>query len=143
MANPDPTSTELGPVDYLVIEWTDGRPTGEAIPYLIDLVDRGIVRIIDITFVQKDDAGVVTEIAIDELGADFAVFDGAATALLGSDDVSEAAAVLAPGTAAAIVVWENVWAAPFAAAVRRNGGQVVASGRIPVDALLATLEPQV
>ncbi|MCH5641489.1 MULTISPECIES: DUF6325 family protein [unclassified Gordonia (in: high G+C Gram-positive bacteria)] len=131
---------DLGPIDYIVIEWTSGKPTGEAIPHLIDLVDRGIVRVIDVVFVAKSEDGIVTRFALDELGADFEVFDGAATDLIGDDDVSEAAAAIAPGTAAAILVWENLWAAPFATAVHNNGGEVVASGRIPVQDLLERLE---
>ena len=131
---------ELGPVDYIVVEWAGGQPTGEALPYLMDLIDRGIVRLIDIVFVTKGSDGTVAEIEVNELGAEFAVFDGAATSLLDADDVAEAAAAIEPGSSAAILVWENLWAAPFATALRRNGGQVIASGRIPVDALLATLD---
>ncbi|MGC4959845.1 DUF6325 family protein [Gordonia sp. DT218] len=131
---------ELGPIDYVVLEWPDKQPNGEAIPYLIDLVDRGVIRIIDLAFVMKDDDGSITQLELDQLGADFEVFDGVATDLISTDDVSEAASVLQPGTAAAIIVYENSWAAGFAAALRRNGGQMVSAGRIPMDEFLETLE---
>lgn len=130
----------MGPVDYIVVEWTGKQPNGEAIPHLIDLVDRGIVRILDLVFVTKADDGTVARVEINELGAEFEVFDGASSDLLDDEDITEAASALEPGTSAAILVWENLWAAPFASALRKNGGQLVASGRIPVQALLATLE---
>ncbi|AZG43784.1 DUF6325 family protein [Gordonia insulae] len=131
---------EIGPIDYLVLEWPDQQPSGEAIPHLIELVDRGIIRIIDLAFVAKAEDGTVTQIAIDELGGEFAVLDGASADLIGDDDIAEASSVLEPGTAAGIIVYENSWAAPFATALRRNGAQVVASGRIPVDALVEALD---
>lgn len=132
----------MGPIDYLVIEWTDKQPTGEALPHLIDLVDRGIVRIIDLAFITKDEDGNVAEIAIDELGqmsAEFATFEGASSGLLGEDDFAEAANAIEPGTSAAVLVWENRWAAPFAVALRNSGAQLVATGRIPIQALEAAL----
>ncbi|MBJ7354071.1 MAG: hypothetical protein JHC98_04535 [Thermoleophilaceae bacterium] len=130
----------MGPVDYIVVEWTGQQPNGEAIPHLIDLVDRGIVRILDLAFVTKGEDGTVAQIELNELGAEFAIFDGASSNLLDDEDINEAASAIEPGTSAAILVWENLWAAPFASALRKNGGQLVASGRIPVQALLATLE---
>ena len=130
----------MGPVDYVVVEWTGQQPNGEALPHLIDLVDRGIVRILDLVFVTKADDGTVAEVEINELGAEFAIFDGASSDLLDDDDIAEASSALEPGTSAAILVWENLWAAPFATALRKNGAQLVASGRIPVQALIATLE---
>jgi hypothetical protein len=131
---------EMGPIDYIVVEWPDRQPTGEAIPHLIDLVDRGIVRVLDIAFMQKDEDGVVAAINLNELGEEFAVFDGASSDLLGDEDLAEAGNALEPGTSAAVLVWENLWAAPFASAVRRSGGQLVASGRIPVQALVAAID---
>lgn len=136
----DETLDAMGPVDYIVVEWTGQQPNGEALPHLIDLVDRGIVRILDLVFVTKAEDGTVAEVEINELGAEFAIFDGATSGLLDEGDISEASSALEPGTSAAILVWENLWAAPFATALRKNGGQMVASGRIPVQALLATLE---
>ena len=106
----------------------------------MDLVDHGIIRIIDLAFIAKDEDGTVTVLDISELGETLAVFEGASSGLLGDDDISEAGGVLEPGTSAAILVWENRWAAPFASAVRKGGGQLVASGRIPVQDLIGALE---
>jgi hypothetical protein len=135
---------EIGPIDYVVIEFPNERLSGEAFPLLVDLVDRGLIRILDLTFVRKELDGSVVGMELadfDQDGTlDLAVFEGASSGLLDQDDIDEASAVLEPGTSAGILVWENVWAAPFAAAVRRSGGQLVASGRIPVQALLASLE---
>lgn len=131
---------ELGPIDYIVVEWPGRQPTGEALPHLVDLVDRGLIRLIDLAFITKDEDGTVTVLDISELGETLAVFEGASSGLLGDDDFSEAGGVLEPGTSAAILVWENRWAAPFASAVRRGGGQLVASGRIPVQDLIGALE---
>jgi hypothetical protein len=117
---------------------------GEAFPHLVDLVDRGIVRILDLVFVTKDLDGSVKGIAIADLDddgeLDLAVFEGASSGLIGDDDIQEAGGILEPGSSAGILVYENVWAGPFAAAVRRGGGQLVASGRIPIQAMLAALE---
>ncbi|MGH2907468.1 MAG: DUF6325 family protein [Solirubrobacterales bacterium] len=130
----------MGPIDYIVIEWPGNLPNGEALPHLIDLVERGIVHIIDLAFIAKDEDGNIAVLNLDEAGADLAVFEGAATGILGDDDIAEAGSAIEPGTAAAVLIWENTWAAPFATALRKNGGQLVASGRIPVQALLASLE---
>ncbi len=137
------TIDEMGPVDYVVIEWPGRQPSGEAMPHLVDLVDRGIVRILDLAFITKGEDGAVAGLTLDDLGEageHFAVFEGASSDLLGDDDVAEAAKALEPGTSAALLVFENSWAAPFASAVRRSGGQLVASGRIPIQALVAALD---
>ncbi len=135
---------ELGPIDYVVIEFPGSKMTGEGFPLLVDLVDRGIIRIIDLVFVTKEADGSVVGMAIadfDEDGTlDLAVFEGASSGLLSDDDIAEAGGVLEPGSSAGILVYENLWAAPFAVAMRRSGGQLVASGRIPVQALLAALD---
>lgn len=134
---------EMGPIDYLLVEWPGRQPNGEVAPHLVDLVDRGLIRILDLSFVAKDEDGTVAGLELSDLGdgaAELAVFEGASSGLLSDDDLSEAAAALEPGTSAAILVFENTWAAPFAAAVRRSGGQLVASGRIPVDDVLAALD---
>jgi Family of unknown function (DUF6325) len=135
---------ELGPLDYVVLEWQGELPTdGEVQPLLLDLVDRGIIRILDIAFLTKDKDGSVSGIEmgdLKQLATAFAEFEGASSGLLGYEDLQEAAAALDPGTSAAVLVWENRWAAPVAAALRRSGGQLVASGRIPVQAVLAALD---
>jgi dihydroorotase-like cyclic amidohydrolase len=133
----------MGPIDYLVVEWPGQQPTGEAIPHLVDLVDGGLIRIIDLAFIRKSEDGTVSGVEIDELGegvAELKVFEGASSGVISTDDLEEAAQALEPGTAAALLIYENRWAAPFAAALRRNGAQMVASGRIPVQELLAALD---
>ncbi|GAA3383619.1 DUF6325 family protein [Cryptosporangium minutisporangium] len=132
---------EMGPVDYLCIEFPQGSLDGTALPLLVDLVDRGIVRILDIMFVRKNVDGTV--IALDESAVEFSglgVFQGASSGMLGGDDLREAGEILEPGAAAAILVYENLWAAPLAVALRRSGARLVAGGRIPVQQLLATLD---
>lgn len=135
--------SEMGPIDYLLIEWPGRQPTGEAAPHLIDLVDRGLIRIIDLAFITKGEDGSVAALEISDLGGEveaFAAFEGASSGLLSDDDIGEAAGALEPGTSAALLVFENRWAAPFATALRQSGGQLVASGRIPTQALLAALD---
>ena len=135
--------SEMGPIDYLLVEWPGRQPTGEAAPYLIDLVDRGLIRIIDLTFIAKADDGSVALLEIADLGQEveaYAEFAGASSGLLSEDDIAQAAEALEPGTSAALLVFENSWAAPFATAVRKSGGQLVASGRIPIQAVIAALD---
>ena len=135
---------ETGPIDYLVVEFPGNRMTGEAFPLLVDLVDRGLIRILDLVFVRKDLDGSVVGLELADLNGDgqldLSVFDGASSGLLGEDDIQEAGEAVQPGSSAGILIYENVWAAPFAAAVRRSGGQLVASGRIPLQAILAALD---
>jgi Family of unknown function (DUF6325) len=139
----DETHT-MGPVDYLVVEFPDARTTGDALPRLVDLVDRGIVRILDLVFLRKEADGSVAGIEVADLDGDgdldLRVFEGATSGLLGRDDLDDAASVIEPGSAAAIVVYENLWAIPFASALRRVGAELVASGRIPVQGLLDALD---
>ena len=135
---------QMGPIDYIVVEFPGSKMTGEGLPLLVDLVDRGIIRILDLAFVTKDLDGTVRGIAISDFDGDgeldLAAFEGASSGLLGEDDIEEAGTVLEAGSSAGILVYENVWAGPFASAVRRGGGQLVASGRIPIQAMLAALE---
>jgi hypothetical protein len=134
---------EMGPIDYLLIEWPGRQPTGEVAPHVVDLVDRGLIRLLDLAVITKDEDGSVARLEIADVGGEveeFAVFEGASSGLLSDEDTDDAAAALEPGTTAALLVYENRWAAPFATAVRRSGGQLVASGRIPVQAILAALE---
>ena len=131
---------EIGPIDYIVVEWPGRQPTGEALPHLVDLVDHGNIRILDIAFIAKDEDGTVAVLEVNELGETLAVFEGASSGLIGDEDIEEAGGILEPGTSAAVLIWENRWAAPFASAVRKGGGQLVASGRIPVQQLIAALD---
>jgi len=134
---------EMGPIDYILVEWPGRQPNGEAAPYLVELVERGLIRILDLAFIAKDENGEVAGLEIADLGgevSELAVFEGASSGLLSDEDVGEAANALEPGTSAALLVYENAWAGPFAAAVRRSGGQLVAGGRIPVQEILAALD---
>jgi dihydroorotase-like cyclic amidohydrolase len=133
----------MGPIDYVLIEWPGRQPNGEAMPHLVDLVERGVIRVLDVAFITKGEDGAVAGIELADLGdgaAELEVFEGASSGLIGDDDLTEAAGALEPGTSAALLVFENSWAAPFVAAVRRSGGQLVASGRIPADDVLAALD---
>jgi hypothetical protein len=136
---------ELGPIDYIVVEWaSDKQPTGEAFPLLIDLVDRGLIRILDLGFVHKEDDGRVVGLNLSDLDLDgnpeFTLFEGASSGLLGDDDYDEAGNALEAGSSAAVLLYENTWAAPFATALRRGGAELVAYGRVPVNALIQSLE---
>jgi len=136
---------ELGPIDYLVVEFpADRRPDGSALPLLVDLVERRIILVLDLIFVRKEADGSLVGMAIEDLGleggVDVTLFAEAATGLIDRTDLEDAAAVLAPGCSGAILVYENCWAAPFASALRREGAQLVASGRIPVQGILAALD---
>ena len=137
---------QAGPIDYLMVEFPGNRMTGEAFPLLVDLADRGIIRILDLVFVTKDADGNVAGLEISDLDGDgdldLAVFEGASSGLLGDDDIEEASTILEPNSSAGILVYENTWAAPFANALRRSGAQLVSSGRIPVQAILASLDAQ-
>ena len=108
---------EMGPVDYVLVEWPGRQPNGEVAPHLVDLVDRGLIRILDLAFITKDEDGTVAGMELADLGggaAELAIFEGASSGLLSDDDIDEAAGALEPGTSAALLVFENTWAAPFA-----------------------------
>ena len=127
---------ELGPVDYLVVRFPGSRFNGEAFPLLLDLADRRIIRILDLAVVKRELDGSLTMMALSDLDGDgsldLAVFHGAASGLLDSDDAEQVASAIDPGDAAAVLVYENTWAAPFAAALLRSGAELVAGARIPV-----------
>lgn len=136
---------QLGPVDWMVVEFP-GKDFGEGhvAPFLEDYVDRGLIRVLDVLFLRKDDDGAVERLEITDLedGAlgDFRAFETELAMLLSEQDVVDLAATMDPGTSAVLLVWENSWAAPFGSAVRHAGGQLVASGRIPTQAVLAAIE---
>ena len=132
-----------GPIDYIVLEFPEHIPTGEPFAELLSLVDRGLIHILDLVFVRKQDDGSVVVLDWEEAAhgdPQIEVFDGATSGLLGDEDFAEIGNALAVNAAAGVLVYENVWAAPFATAARRAGGQLVASGRIPVQAVLAALD---
>jgi hypothetical protein len=135
---------DLGPIDYLVVEFPGARLRGEALPLLVDLVDRGIVRVLDLVFIRKDVDGSVVAVEVSDLDRDgdldVEVLVGASSGLLGRDDLEQAAAAVEPGSAAGIVLYENLWAVPFIGALRRAGGQLVAAGRVPAEELVAALD---
>ena len=136
---------ELGPIDIVVIGFPAGAPmTGDAVPLLVDLVDRGIIRVFDVLFITKGEDGAIAGFNLDgidqERVGDFTVFEGASTGLLGDEDADAAAEAMEPGESAVIIMFENRWAGPFAAAVRRNGGQLIATQRIPTQELIRALD---
>src|SRR3954469_11931381 len=140
----DVSLDELGPVDYLVVEFPAGASnfTGEMAKELLALVDRGIVRVIDVLILTKADDGTVdaTELSdIAELG-ELETLEAELAELLAEDDVEHLAAAMEPGSTAGVLIWENLWATPFASAARRSGGQLIANGRIPIQAIIASIE---
>jgi hypothetical protein len=140
-----PELDELGPIDYLIVEFpADREPDGSALPYLFDLVDNGVIRLIDLAFIRRDPDGTVAGVDIADFGMtgdlDVTLFAEASSGILDDDDLAEAGNALEPGCSAAVLIYENRWAAPFATALRRNGAQLVANGRIPVQAILASLD---
>ncbi len=136
---------ELGPIDIVVIGYPADAPlTGEAVPYLLDLIDRGIIRVLDVLFVMEGEDGTfagfqATDLSPESLG-DLQVFTGASSGMLGADDVDSVAGTIEPGSAALVIMYENRWAAPFAAAVRRNGGFLIDNQRIPHEDVVAALD---
>src|SRR5690242_12397084 len=135
---------EMGPVDYMVVEFPGGRMNGEGLPLLVDLVDRGIVRILDLVFIKKLPEGSFLRLDVSERGSKDSevlnVFDGASSGILDDDDLRAVADVVETGSTAGMIVYENRWAAPLATALRRGGAMLVANGRIPVQSLVAALD---
>jgi uncharacterized protein DUF6325 len=135
---------ELGPVDYVVVEFPAGASnfTGEMAEELLALVDSGTIRVIDILILTKNEDGTVDarELSdIEELGP-LQTVEAQLAELLAADDVVHLAAAMDPGSTAGVLIWENLWAAPFASAARRSGGQLIANGRIPIQAIIASIE---
>lgn len=135
---------ELGPVDWIVVEFPGSKLTGEIAPILKDYVDRGLIRILDLLFLKKDGDGnfeafEALDLEDSEIG-ELRAYETALAMLLSEQDVADLAETIEPGSSAAVLVWENLWAAPFGAAVRHAGGQLAASGRIPIQAVIAAIE---
>jgi len=135
---------DVGPIDYLALEVPSGNLTGEGMRVLVDLVDRGIIRILDLRFATKAEDGTLTAVALTDLDGDgtldLAVFEGVESGLLGEDDLEDAVSLIEPGSAVALIVYENTWAGPFVSAMRGAGAEVIASGRIPADDVVAALD---
>ena len=134
---------DMGPIDYLVIEWPGRQPSGQVAPVIVDLVEKGIIRVLDLAFIVKRDDGSIGGLEISEVAdevGELKVFEGASSGLLSDDDTAAAAEALEPGTSAALLLYANTWAAPVAAAIRESGGQLVATGRIPEAEFLEALE---
>ena len=139
-----PESETMGPVSYLVVEFPGNKMTGEGFPVLVDLVDRGVIQILDLAFVTRDQEGVTTMMELADLDGDgqldLSVFQGVSSGLLDESDICDAGSVLDPGSSAGILLFENRWVTPFVQTLRRGGAELVAAGYIPQDALLASLE---
>ena len=138
---------ELGPVDWIVVEFPGSKFNGQMAPALRDLVERDLIRVLDLLVLKKDNDGSLEAFELSDLDdselGDLRTYEAELAMLLSEDDVTAVAAAIEPGSSAAVLVWENTWAAPFASAVRHSGGQLVASGRIPTQALLAAIEADV
>ena len=137
---------ELGPVDYLVVEFPPGAQnfTGEMAAELVRLSDAGTIRVLDLLILQKAADGSVDAYEIDETDAvdEIRALETHVSEILAADDVEHLAAAMEPGSVAGVLVWENTWAAPFASAARRAGGQLIATGRIPIQAIAASIEAE-
>jgi hypothetical protein len=147
MTNTAMTNTaldELGPVDYVVIEFPAGATnfTGEMAAALLALVESGTIRVIDILILTKDQDGVVEPMELSDVGelGPLQAIEAQLAELLAADDVAHLAAAMEPGSTAGVLIWENLWAARFASAARHSGGQLIASGRIPIQAIIASIE---
>jgi hypothetical protein len=136
--------SELGPVDWIVVEFPGNKFNGAIAPHLMDLVDRGIIRVLDLLLLTKDAEGVVAGFELADLDngeiGQLRTYEAELAMLLSEDDVASIAEAVDPNCTAAVLVFENTWAAPFASAVRQSGGQLVAAGRVPIEALLAAIE---
>ena len=135
---------ELGPVDYFVVEFPGNKMTGDGLQALVDLTDRGLIRILDLVFVKRELDGTVEAIEITDLDhdgeLDLVVFEGASSGLLDDSDLADAESAIEPGSSAGIMIFENTWAAGFTKAMRAGGAELVAAGYIPQDALLESLD---
>ncbi len=140
----DVSLDELGPVDYAVVEFPAGVSnfTGEMTTELLALVDSGTIRVIDVLILTKNDDGTVDAAELSDVGdlGELQALEAQLAELLAEDDVVHLAAAMEPGSTAGVLIWENLWAAPFASAARRSGGRLIANGRIPIQAIIASIE---
>jgi hypothetical protein len=138
------SDVDVGPIDYLAVEFPDGRLKGEGLAILLDLVDRGVITILDLRVVRREADGSYTAATVADFDGDgtldLAVFSGIESGLLDDDDLRDAAELIEPGSAVAVLVYENTWAGPFVSAMRRAGAEVISSGRIPADNVIAALD---
>jgi hypothetical protein len=142
----EPSLDELGPVDYVVVEFPASASnfTGEMAAELLALVDSGTIRVIDALILTKNEDGTVEATELSDVGelGELQALEAQLAELLAEEDVEQLAAAMEPGTTAGVLIWENLWAAPFAAAARRSGGQLIANGRIPIQAIIASIEAE-
>jgi hypothetical protein len=140
----DATLTELGPVDYVVVEFPAGASTftGEMADELLALVEAGTIRVIDVVILTKDEDGSIDAMELSDVGelGPLQALEAELAELLAAEDIANLAAAMQPGSTAGVLIWENLWAAPFASAARRSGGQLIADGRIPIQAIIASIE---
>lgn len=133
----------MGPISYLVVEFPGNKMTGEGFGALIDLVDRGIVRILDLEFVTCGDDGSIAAVSLQELDTgefDLAIFEGVSSGLIGESDFDDIKNVIVPGSSAGILLFENRWAVDFVEGMRRGGGELVSAGYIPLAEVVAALD---
>jgi Family of unknown function (DUF6325) len=144
MTEQDMTEQAIGPIDYLALELPAVNMKGEGLAAIVDLVDRGIIRVLDLRAARREADGTFTIVAITDLDndgtLDLAIFEGVESGLLDDDDLRQAAELIEPGKVVAVLLYENTWAAPFVAAMRRAGAELIASGRIPADEVEAMLD---
>lgn len=139
-----PDDNAMGPISYVIVQFPGNKMTGEGLPILVDLVDRGVIRILDFVFATRDADGTIRTIELSDLDRDgkmdLAVFEGASSGMLDDSDLADAASVIDPGSSAGILIFENRWATPFVQALRRGDAELVAAGYIPQDAIVASLD---
>jgi len=134
----------MGPISYLIVEFPGSKMTGDGLQAVLDLVDRGLIRVLDLLFVSRNDDGSLRAVELRDFDhdgqLDVAIFEGVSSGLLDDSDLADATSAIGPGASAAILLFENRWARPFTQAVRRSGAEVVAAGYVPLDAITASLD---